>query len=146
MKKELVVKLNKYLADVAVSYIKMHNLHWNIVGSQFKAVHEYLETIYDSYADVLDEVAEALRMNDELPLASLKDYLEVTSIKELDSKEISIVDALNITIEDIKNLKAEAFEIRNDADEQDLYSIVDIMEDNISNYEKTLWFLKSTVR
>ena len=59
MKKELVVKLNKYLADVAVSYIKMHNLHWNIVGSQFKAVHEYLETIYDSYADVLDEVAEA---------------------------------------------------------------------------------------
>jgi neutrophil-activating protein A len=146
MKKELVVKLNKYLADVAVSYIKMHNLHWNIVGSQFKAVHEYLETIYDSYADVLDEVAEALRMNDELPLASLKDYLEVTSIKELDSKEISIVDALNITIEDIKTLKAEAFEIRNDADEQDLYSIVDIMEDNISNYEKTLWFLKSTVR
>ena len=85
-------------------------------------------------------------MNDELPLASLKDYLEVTSIKELDSKEISIVDALNITIEDIKTLKAEAFEIRNDADEQDLYSIVDIMEDNISNYEKTLWFLKSTVR
>ena len=146
MKKELVVKLNKYLADVAVSYIKMHNLHWNIVGSQFKAVHEYLETIYDSYADVLDEVAEALRMNDELPLASLKDYLEVTSIKELDSKEISIVDALNITIEDIKTLKAEAFEIRNDADEQDLYSIVDIMEDNISNYEKTLWFSKSTVR
>jgi neutrophil-activating protein A len=146
MKKELVVKLNKYLADVAVSYIKMHNLHWNIVGSQFKAVHEYLETIYDSYADVLDEVAEALRMNDELPIASLKDYLEVTSIKELDSKEISIVDALNITIEDIKTLKAEAFEIRNDADEQDLYSIVDIMEDNISNYEKTLWFLKSTVR
>ena len=70
MKKELVVKLNKYLADVAVSYIKMHNLHWNIVGSQFKAVHEYLESIYDSYADVLDEVAEALRMNDELPLAS----------------------------------------------------------------------------
>lgn len=146
MKKELVVKLNKYLADVAVSYIKMHNLHWNIVGSQFKAVHEYLETIYDSYADVLDEVAEALRMNDELPLASLKDYLEVTSIKELDSKEISIVDALNITIEDIKTLKAEAFEIRNDADEQDLYSIVDIMEDNISNYEKTLWFLKSTLK
>lgn len=146
MKKELVVKLNKYLADVAVSYIKMHNLHWNIVGSQFKAVHEYLETIYDSYADVLDEVAEALRMNDELPLASLKDYLEVTSIKELESKEISIVDALNITIEDIKFLKDEAFEIRNDADEQDLFSIVDIMEDNIANYEKTLWFLKSTVR
>lgn len=146
MKKELVVKLNKYLADVAVSYIKMHNLHWNIVGSQFKAVHEYLESIYDSYADVLDEVAEALRMNDELPLASLKDYLEVTSIKELESKEISIVDALNITIEDIKFLKDEAFEIRNDADEQDLFSIVDIMEDNIANYEKTLWFLKSTVR
>ncbi len=43
MKKNLFEKLNKYLADTAVMYIKLHNLHWNVYGLQFKAVHEYLE-------------------------------------------------------------------------------------------------------
>ncbi|WP_287387784.1 ferritin-like domain-containing protein, partial [Lachnospira sp.] len=42
---------NKYLADIAVSDIKIHNLHWNVVGPQFKAVHEFLESIYDSYSE-----------------------------------------------------------------------------------------------
>ena len=40
MKKELVNLSNAYLANIGVAYIKLHNLHWNVVGSQFKAVHE----------------------------------------------------------------------------------------------------------
>ena len=40
-------KLNTYLANLAVLNIKIHNLHWNIVGSQFVSVHEYLESEYD---------------------------------------------------------------------------------------------------
>ena len=35
-------KLNTYLANLAVINIKIHNLHWNVVGSQFVAVHEFL--------------------------------------------------------------------------------------------------------
>ena len=46
MKKELATQMNAYLANIGVSYIKLHNLHWNVVGSQFKAAHEYLETLY----------------------------------------------------------------------------------------------------
>lgn len=46
MKKELATQVNAYLANIGVSYIKLHNLHWNVVGSQFKAAHEYLETLY----------------------------------------------------------------------------------------------------
>lgn len=69
MKKELAAKVNVYLADIGVLYIKLHNLHWNVVGSQFKAVHEYLESLYDSMAALLDEVAELLKMNGESPLS-----------------------------------------------------------------------------
>ena len=61
MNKNLVLKSNKYLANVGVEYIKLHNLHWNVIGLQFKAVHEYLESLYDSLADVLDEVAELIK-------------------------------------------------------------------------------------
>ena len=54
--------LNTYIANIGVGYIKLHNLHWNVVGSQFKAVHEYLESLYDAFADVLDETAELLKI------------------------------------------------------------------------------------
>ena len=54
LKKELATQVNAYLANIGVSYIKLHNLHWNVVGSQFKAAHEYLETLYDALADVLE--------------------------------------------------------------------------------------------
>ena len=46
MNKELTKSVNAYIANIGVGYIKLHNLHWNVVGSQFKAVHEYLESLY----------------------------------------------------------------------------------------------------
>ena len=54
MRKELVLEVNKQIANFGVGYVKFHNLHWNVVGGQFKPVHEYLESLYDSIADVLD--------------------------------------------------------------------------------------------
>ena len=45
MNKELVLKINKYLSNLAVEYFKLHNLHWNVVGINFKSTHEYLEVL-----------------------------------------------------------------------------------------------------
>lgn len=146
MKKELVAQINHYLANIAVSYIKMHNLHWNIIGTDFKSIHEYLEGIYDSYAEVLDEVAELLKIHEEFPLASLKDYLAVASIKELESKDISIPDALEITIADIEELKDEALSLRTHADEEGIFDLVAMLEEHIAAYSKNLWFLKATFK
>ncbi|MBR6823855.1 MAG: DNA starvation/stationary phase protection protein, partial [Firmicutes bacterium] len=88
MKKELALEMNKYLANLGVAYIKLHNLHWNVVGINFKGVHEYLESLYDGVSESLDSIAELLKMHDEVPAASLKEYLELTSIEELPSKEL----------------------------------------------------------
>ncbi len=146
MTKELTTQLNNYLANLGVSYIKMHNLHWNVVGLQFKAVHEYLEGIYDGYADSLDEVAELIRMNGELPAASLKDYLALADIEELASTEIAIPDALAILLADMKHLKTQATALRKAADDQDAFEVVAMMEDHIGQYSKNIWFVESMVR
>lgn len=146
MKNELAVKLNQYLADVGVLYVKWHNLHWNVTGKQFKAVHEYLETLYDSLADVLDEVAELLKMNQETPLASMKEYLKVTSIEELDSVEVSVEDTLELVTKDMEQMKKLAEEIRSMADEEDIYDVVSVMEGHLSNYKKNIWFLKAMTK
>lgn len=141
MDKVLVEKVNGYIANIAVSYIKLHNLHWNVIGSDFKPVHEYLETLYDAMAEVLDESAELLKINGQVPLASMQDYLKVATVKELESKDYSTKEALAIVLADMQLLKAQASELRALANEQDQFDIANLAEDNLANYNKTIWFL-----
>ena len=49
--------LDRYLSNLAVLVTKTHNLHWNVVGARFKAIHEYTESLYDYYFEKFDEVA-----------------------------------------------------------------------------------------
>ena len=146
MKKELVLKSNKYLANINVNYVKLHNLHWNVLGLQFKPVHEYLEGLYDSMHEIFDEVAELLKMNGEYPLASLKDFLAVSEVKELESKDYSVKESLEIALADIKLLKANALELRSLAAEEDFYPLQVMMEDHLANYNKVVWFIESMLK
>ena len=146
LKTEITAKLNEYLANIGVSYIKLHNLHWNVVGSQFKAVHEYLETLYDALADVLDATAEVIKMNGEMPLASMKDYLSVATITELESKELDVKTTLETVLEDMQIMKTQAAELRKMADEEDQYDVVSMMESDLANYDKTIWFIASMLK
>ena len=141
MDKVLVEKVNGYIANIAVSYIKLHNLHWNVIGPDFKPVHEYLETLYDAMAEVLDESAELLKINGQVPLASMQDYLKVATVKELESKDYSTKEALAIVLADMQLLKAQASELRDLDNEQDQFDIANLAEDNLANYNKTIWFL-----
>lgn len=146
MKKNTFKSLNSFLADIAVSYIKMHNLHWNVVGSQFKPVHEYLETVYDNYADIIDEVAELIKIHGEYPAASLKEYLELASIKELENKDVKVEDAFKITLEDMKALKVKATEARALADKEELFDVVGQLEDYIGEFNKNIWFIEASLK
>ena len=146
MKKELVLKSNKYLANINVNYVKLHNLHWNVLGLQFKPVHEYLESLYDSMHEVFDEVAELLKMNGEYPVASLKEFLELSEIKELESKDYSVKDSLVIALADIKVLRENAKELRLLAAEDDFYPLQVMMEDHLANYNKVVWFIESMLK
>ena len=146
MKKELVLKSNKYLANVAINYGKLHNLHWNVIGLQFKPVHEYLESLYDSMHEVLDEVAELLKMNGVYPLASFKEYLAVSEIVELESKDYSVKEALEIALSDIKVLRDNALELRRMASDEDFYPLQVMMEDHLANYNKVVWFVESMLK
>lgn len=142
-----MTKLNTYLANLAVINIKIHNLHWNIVGSQFVSVHKYLESEYDKAGERLDEVAELIRMSGEFPVANLKEYLEISTIKEIEtSKEVSIKEALEIVLSDIKLQKELALEIRKEADEANNFTVANVMENHIEDYNKQIWFVESSLK
>lgn len=146
MTKDLIVETNKYLANIGVMYIKLHNLHWNVVGPQFKAVHEYLESIYDKFAKYLDEVAEYIKMENELPLATLNDYLDVATITEIESMEYSVHETLKILLEDIYVLKTQSNYLRNYTDKVDKFLLGNMIEEHIKEYDKIIWFVSSMLK
>lgn len=135
--------INAYIANIGVGYIKLHNLHWNVVGPQFKAVHEYLESLYDAFADVLDETAELLKMAGAQPVGSLKGYLAIATIKELGDEAVDQKKALEITLADLELLRDQALAIRKAADAHDCFGVANLMEDHVTNYAKQIWFLRS---
>ena len=146
MEKELLKNLNKYLSNLGVLYIKLHNLHWNVVGINFKATHEYFETLYDGISASLDSVAEIIKMHEGTPLASLKTYLELSTIEELPSVEVDNKTSLKIVLEDFIKMKSLVEEIRQIADEEDLYDIVTLVEGELEQYNKSIWFIKSMLK
>ena len=143
MKKDLSKDLNVYLADVGVLYIKWHNLHWNVVGMQFKSIHEYLEILYDELSDVLDETAELLKINGEQPAASMKEYLAIATVEELSSLDVTVEKVIECLISDMTHMKKSAVNIREIANKDDSFDVANLLEDHIENYNKNLWFLKS---
>ena len=146
MKKELALALNKYLANLGVEYIKLHNLHWNVVGINFKAIHEYLEGLYDGVSASIDSVAELLKMHDEVPAASLKEYLALSSLEELPSVELKGKDVLEIVLKDFNEFKQLAESIRALADEEDVYDVVSAMEADLEQFNKSIWFIKAMLK
>ena len=79
--------LDRYLSNLMIGNIKLHNLHWNVTGLTFKAVHEYLEALYNDSFEKLDEVAELQKQLGLPVLASEKEYLENAEIQYLGYKE-----------------------------------------------------------
>lgn len=140
-----LVKVNEYLANLGVLNVKLHDLHFNVVGSQFVPVHEFLEKVYDEMFEYYDAVGEHLKMKGEQPVVSLAKYLEIASVKETLKASYDCREALEIVLADLQLMKDLAIEIREGGDEEGNFILVGMMEDHVAYYEKQIWFIKSTL-
>lgn len=141
--KAVATALDTYLADLGVLHIKLHNLHWNVEGESFFTLHSKMEEYYDQISDDLDDVAERILALGFRPSASLKAYLELSSIKEIGSEGIDGKSLLNTVIADYEhmlNQTKELFKISDAAGDQ---ATADMMNEYTARYEKDLWMLKA---
>ncbi|BBM51572.1 ferritin [Leptotrichia trevisanii] len=141
-----VEKLNLYLANLNVLYRKIQNYHWNIVGAGFFSVHEKLEEYYDAINEQIDDVAERILSIGGRPLGTLKDYLEITTIKEAENKEISILEAVADVKKEFEAMLKLVKEVKEAADEENDYGTSALVDEYISTYEKNLWMLNAYLK
>ena len=65
---------------------------------------------------------------------------------KLDSKDYTIVETIKIVLDDILLLKNQALELRVLSDKMDKFSLTNMLEDNLKQYDKTIWFLESMLK
>ena len=105
----LVDVLNKQVADWNVLFVKLHNFHWYVKGPGFFTLHTKFEELYTEAALHIDVLAERALAIKGKPLATMKEYLEVSSIKEAKGNESAdemvkeIADDFTTILSDLKN-------------------------------------------
>lgn len=135
--------LNQYVADTAVFVIKLHNIHWNILGDEFMKMHKYTEALYDRFFASYDEFAELLKMAGETVYGSMKDYLQVATIKELGTDDIGVKEGMEYVLYDLELLRLTVAQIRDIAHSDSEYSVSLVAEDEIRYLDKEIWMLKA---
>ncbi|MBV7505228.1 DNA starvation/stationary phase protection protein [Bacillus sp. sid0103] len=74
--------LNTQVANFSVLYMKLHHYHWYVKGENFFTLHPKFEELYKEAALHLDTIAERMLSLGALPTATLKQQLQMSSIKE----------------------------------------------------------------
>lgn len=143
MSEKLLSKMNTYLANQEIMYIKLHNLHWNLKGKGFFTLHAKLEELYNQSGDIVDEVAERILALGALPVANLKEALELSSVKELPDEPIISSEAIRVLTTDVEWWIKDSKEILALADEEGDDVTADIFTGYVKEYEKLHWMLKA---
>lgn len=135
-----------YLANLGVLFVKLHNIHWNVVGNQFLRIHTFTEELYDQVFEDFDAVAELLKMKGVMPLSTMKAYLERATITEVEPTDFGSKASLDLVKEDLVSMRNLSIEIRNAADEAGDFETVAMFEDFTGFYSKNLWFVESMLK
>ncbi len=135
-------KLNKQLANWSVLYVKLHQFHWYVTGSDFFTLHEKFEEFYTESGTFVDEIAERILTIGGKPLATMKEYLEVTCIEEGCCKTGG-KDMVETLIKDYELLIKDSREIISACEDKHDEETADLFRGKISELEKTIWMLKA---
>ena len=143
---KITERLAKHVADFGVMYVKLHNYHWHVSGLEFKVAHEMTESYYEEITDAYDKVAERLLQLGEVAPASLKEYLNLTGIKEEMEHSFCIVKVVTAVKADFEYLLKELHETQKLASESGGCTTDGIISDLIENFEKHVWMLSAMLK
>jgi len=79
---QLIEQLKVILGTNFGLYLKAHNYHWNIEGSNFPQYHDFLNTFYTEVFAQTDLIAEHIRYLDSYAPGSFSRFTELSAVEE----------------------------------------------------------------
>lgn len=140
---QVATMVNQLLADEFVIYVKTLNFHWNVVGSDFFALHAFFQKQYEELLDMVDEVAERVRVFGVQSLGSCAEFVRHATIHESVGQKLAAADMLAQLCSDheviIQALRKAVTKTADLGDEGTSNFLTDLME----KHEKMAWMLRS---
>jgi starvation-inducible DNA-binding protein len=139
--------LNGILADEFLLYTKTRNAHWNVEGPDFHDKHKFFESQYEQLDEIMDEVAERIRILGHYAPATLKDFLQLTRLTEQMREKNDSAGYIRELLADHETIIIAMREcIDRFANEYKDAGTSDFITGLMEEHEKMAWMLRSHLR
>jgi starvation-inducible DNA-binding protein len=141
----LVEMMKKVLADTFAMYLKSHNYHWNVEGSNFPQYHDFFGNLYQELHGAVDPIAEHIRALDSYAPGSLSRFMELTDIQDEMSVPLGTDMARKLSADNqtVLNTLNMTFKLAEQFDQQGL---MDFLAGRIDTHKKHAWMLRSIAK
>lgn len=139
---EIAEGLGVILADAHILYVKTLNYHWNMEDPRFYMLHTMLDHQYHALADFVDVVAEKLRQMGRSSPGSLREFLDLTTLKEA-KKQLGGDEMLRDLAESHEAVMKTLRKVIDKATELRDVGTADMLTEALRTHEKTAWILRS---
>ena len=137
--------LQRVLTDLIALELVGKQIHWNVVGPNFRDVHLNLDEVVDIAREGSDEVAERMRAINAVPDGRPTTVSAATTVPAAPEGEILTGEGVAYIVSAIEAVVATLRGVDEDVDSEDPTSS-GIVEDLIGKLEQQAWFLSAEVR
>ncbi len=140
---QTVQNLEKLLANSYLLSLKTQNYHWNVLGENFKPLHELFGAQYEELVVAIDEVAERMRALGSKVEGTFENFSKLSEIKSGDKnfgKKEMIQDLISGHETIVEALKVAIKVAQDEGDE----ATADMFIGRIQAHEKAVWMLVSS--
>ena len=139
-------ELQKVLADEFLLYTKTRNYHWNVEGDNFMELHKFFESQYEALDEIMDEVAERIRMLGHYSEARLKDFLQLTRLDEPAYTSNQKQQLQNLLSDHEILIQALRKDINASSEQYKDIGTADFLTGLLRHHEKAAWFIRSYLK
>lgn len=137
-------QMNSLLANLVVEYHKLQSFHWYVKGPDFFQAHAKLEEYYDEVRDLVDDVAEAMLMEGLEPVASMREFLELSQIEEAPGAFRGSDEILDAVLADFRLLLEQSRELKRAAEQAGSDLVAAKADGYIEGFSKAVWMISQS--
>ncbi|MBE9037836.1 Dps family protein [aff. Roholtiella sp. LEGE 12411] len=138
--------LNQDLADAYLLLVKTKKYHWDVVGPQFRSLHQLWEEHYEKLTLNIDALAERIRALGGYPVGSMEGFLKITTLKEHAGSVPTATGMVSNLVEDheqvIRNLRDH---VDKSGDQFHDQGTADFLTGLMEEHEEMAWMLRSFI-
>lgn len=138
--------LNRDLSNSYLLQLKTKKYHWDVIGPQFRTLHEIFEEQYTALGESIDSIAERVRQLGGYPVATAKEFIELASVKEYPERVPSPTQMVSNLLEDhelvIRSLREHVDQSSEEFGDE---GTADFLTGLMEGHEEMAWMLRSFI-